>query len=166
MRKMQSWILKKHYGLLIAKYGDFRILKTILLTVKGNPTPQPRHQVARRTGRAYIPSEHNIHSWKEKIRLALDSCPESGQPTEGLCQLTLKFYFPIPKYCRRSDGSANAQLRPTVRKDIDNLTKAVMDVLQGPHGYYVDDSQVYKLKAEKHWVQDTVGKCEIKLVIE
>lgn len=141
-------------------------MKTILLTVKGNPTPQPRHQVARRTGRAYIPSDHNIHDWKFAIREALRTCPNSGQPTSSLCQLTLKFYFPISPSCRKVDGSPNSQLRPTPRKDVDNLSKAVMDVLQGPHGYYVDDSQVRKLVATKEWTQDTVGKCEIKLVIE
>ncbi len=41
-----------------------------------------------------------------------------------------------------------------------------MDVLQGPHGYYHDDSQVWKLTATKEWTEDTVGKCEIKLVVE
>ncbi len=141
-------------------------MKTILLTVKGNPTPQPRHQVARRSGRAYIPSDHNIHDWKFAIREALRLCPDAGQPTENLCKLSLKFHFPISRSCRRVDGSPNAQLRPTVRKDIDNLCKAVMYAMQGQHGLYWDDSQVYKLTASKHWTQDTVGKCEIKLVIE
>ena len=141
-------------------------MKTILLIVKGQPTPQPRHQIQRSSGRAYIPSEHNIHSWKEKIRLALDSCPDAGKPTDALCQLTLSFFFPIPKTCRKVDGSPNYRLQPTVRKDIDNLSKAVMDTLQGVHGLYTDDSQVVKLIATKQWTEDTVGKCVIKLVHE
>ena len=141
-------------------------MKTILLIVKGNPTPQPRHQVARRTGRAYIPADHNIHDWKFAIREALRLCPDAGHPTESLCQLTLSFFFSIPKTCRKKDGSPNYRLTPTPRKDIDNLSKAVMDVLQGPNGYYVDDAQVVKLIASKQWTEDTVGKCVIKLVHE
>lgn len=91
-------------------------------------------------------------------------CPNAGQPTESLCQLTLSFFLPIPKTCRKKDGSPNYRLQPTPRKDIDNLSKAVMDVLSGPNGYYVDDSQVVKLIATKEWTEELVGKCVIKLV--
>ena len=41
-----------------------------------------------------------------------------------------------------------------------------MDVLSGPNGYYVDDSQVVKLIATKEWTEELVGKCVIKLVHE
>ena len=136
-------------------------MKTIILAVKGDPTPQPRHQVTR-TGRAYIPAEHKIHNWKDLIRAA--ACGQSEDPpSEDLCEVDLKFFMPIPKSRRKVDGTPKARLAPTCRADIDNLSKAVLDCLQGEDCIMQDDRQVVKLTASKAWTQDEVGRCEIKV---
>ncbi len=136
-------------------------MKTILLTVRGNPSPQPRHQVTR-TGRTYIPAQHRIHHWKDLVREAACGQAEDG-PSEDLCEVSLKFHIPIAKTCRKADGSGNARLRPTCVYDIDNLAKAVLDCLQGEDCIMVDDRQVVKLTASKAWTQDEEGRCEIKV---
>lgn len=136
-------------------------MKTILLTVKGDPSPQPRHQVTR-TGRAYIPAEHRIWRWKDLIREAACGHSPDG-PSEDLCEVHLKFFMAIPKSRRKADGTPKARLAPTCRADIDNLAKAVLDCLQGEDCVMVDDRQVVKLTASKEWTQDEVGRCEIKV---
>ena len=136
-------------------------MKTIILAVKGDPYPQPRHQVTR-TGRAYIPAEHRIHRWKDIVRAA--ACGQSDEPpSDGLCEVELKFFMAIPKSRRRADGSAMPRLAATCRADIDNLAKAVLDCLQGEDCIMADDRQVVKLTASKAWTQDEVGRCEIKV---
>jgi Holliday junction resolvase RusA-like endonuclease len=134
-------------------------LKTILLMVKGHPRPQPRHQVTR-TGRAFIPAKHWIHKWKDQIREA--TCGNMV-PSDELCEVTLKFHIPIPKTRRKADGSATSKLTPTCRYDIDNLSKAVLDCLQGEDCVLVDDRQVVKLIASKAWTECETGGCEIKV---
>ena len=137
-------------------------MKTILLTVRGLVTPQPRHQVARHSGRAYIPTKHKIHTWKTALRDAV--CDQSADgPSEDLCEVSLKFYIPISKTCRKMDGSANSRCQPTSRYDIDNLSKAVLDCLQGEDCLLVDDKQVVKLTASKSWTEDEEGRCEIRI---
>ena len=134
-------------------------MKTILMTVKGHPRPQPRHQVSR-TGRAYIPAEHWIHDWKRQIREA--TCGNTI-PSGDLCEVTLKFHIPIPKTRRKVDGSPTSKLTPTCRYDIDNLSKAVLDCLQGEDCILIDDRQVVKLTASKAWTEDETGGGEIKV---
>ena len=137
-------------------------MKAILMTVKGNPSPQPRHQVTRQ-GRSYIPSEHRVHKWKDLVRSAACGVSKDG-PSEDLCEVTLKFHIPIAKTNRKADGTGNSKLKPTSVYDIDNLAKAVLDCLQGDGCIMVDDRQVVKLTASKAWTTDEVGRCEIKVV--
>ena len=47
----------------------------------------------------------------------------------------------------------------SVRPDIDNYCKLLLDILQGKDRYFVDDSQVVKLQAEK--VYGMKGKTEV-----
>ena len=61
------------------------------------------------------------------------------------------------------DGSANSRCQPTSRYDIDNLSKAVLDCLQGEDCLLVDDKQVVKLTASKAWTEDEEGRCEIRI---
>ena len=84
-------------------------------------------------------------------------------PSEDLCEVDLKFHIPIPKTRRKVDGSALSRLSPTVRYDIDNLAKAVLDCLQGEDCILVDDRQVVKLTASKAWTECTVGGVDIKV---
>ena len=136
-------------------------MKTICLAGRGDPSPQPRHQVSR-TGRAYIPSEHRIHVWKNLIRA--EACGHSDEPpSEDLCEVDLKFFMSIPKSRRKADGTPKARLAPTCRADIDNLAKAVLDCLQGDDCIMQDDRQVVKLTASKAWTKDEVGRVEIKV---
>lgn len=129
------------------------------MTVKGHPRPQPRHQVSR-TGRAFIPAKHWIHTWKDLVKEV--TCGNMI-PSENLCEVDLKFHIPIPKTRRKVDGSPTSKLTSTCRYDIDNLAKAVLDCLQGEDCILVDDRQVVKLTASKAWTEDEVGGCEIKV---
>ena len=46
------------------------------------------------------------------------------------------------------------RLPHTKKPDIDNLIKFVLDALQGQNGYFLDDSQVIRVYAEKIYTDD------------
>ena len=46
------------------------------------------------------------------------------------------------------------KLPHTKKPDIDNLIKFVLDALQGQNGFFLDDSQVIRLYAEKIYTDD------------
>ena len=52
----------------------------------------------------------------------------------------------------------------TKKPDIDNMIKFVLDALQGQNGYFLDDSQVIRIFAEKIYSQDP--RTEIMIVEE
>ena len=56
------------------------------------------------------------------------------------------------------------KLPHTKKPDIDNMIKFVLDALQGQNGYYLDDSQIIRIYAEKIYCEDP--RTEIMIVEE
>ena len=63
--------------------------------------------------------------------------------------LTIKAYYEIPKSFSKSKKlqAIQGQLRPSVKPDIDNVCKSVLDALNGVA--YYDDKQVISIVCEK-----------------
>lgn len=72
----------------------------------------------------------------------------------GALELVITAFFPIPKSKskKQQEAMSSGQVRPTVKIDVDNLAKIVMDGLQGIA--FDDDKQIVSLKADK-WYSDT-----------
>ena len=130
----------------------------INFTITGKPKPQQRHRVAR-NNRMYDPSYKDkkqvwlqIAKWKPKM------------PIVGDIMLKVIFTIPYPKKFYRT-GKFKHLLKDnipeyvSVRPDIDNYCKLLLDILQGKDRYFVDDSQVVKLQAEK--IYGRKGKTEV-----
>ena len=130
----------------------------INFTITGKPKPQQRHRVARNS-RMYDPSYKD----KKQIWLQIDKW-KPKMPIVGDIMLKVIFTIPYPKKFYRT-GKYKHLLKDnipeyvSVRPDIDNYCKLLLDILQGKDRYFVDDSQVVKLQAEK--VYGTKGKTEV-----
>ena len=77
--------------------------------------------------------------------------------------MEIDIYFSIPKSyskCKRSAAECNI-IRPTKKPDIDNVTKSVLDALNGVA--YKDDTQVAEVSVRKWW---TAGSDRIDVRIE
>ncbi|MCF8012478.1 MAG: RusA family crossover junction endodeoxyribonuclease [Clostridiales bacterium] len=106
------------------------------------PIPQPRHRIS--GNRRYIPKNHPIHEYKQMLKFAWAISGEEKR--DGAIHADIVFYLLKPKSTKRT--------QPTVRPDIDNYVKAVLDVLNGLA--YDDDSQIVSLHAQKRYGEPRV----------
>ena len=108
-------------------------------------TPQPklRPRLNKCTGFVHTPQK-TINAAQELQAYAIRQLPKGWKPSPHPAVVMLSFYFERPK-------SASVKKRPkhTVKPDIDNLIKMVMDSLNKI--VWVDDTQVYSISAQKHY---------------
>ena len=127
----------------------------ITFTVQGEPVPQPRPRVSTRGGfaRAYVPSTHPVHAYRQKI--AAEATKAGLEPQSEPVEVIVEAVFVRPKSHMTKKG-----VKPTApklpRPDVDNIAKAILDSLQDVMG---DDTNVRRLTIEKkygHSPQTTV----------
>ena len=115
-------------------------------TIKGRPKALKRHRVSR-NGRMYDPS------FKDKKNILLQIAKfKPKRPLAGDIYLKLIFYMPRPKHHFRTGKfkhllKDNVPINHSFKPDLSNLQKLYEDILQPD--FYVDDSQICKLQAEK-----------------
>lgn len=82
-------------------------------------------------------------------------------PLEGALDLEVNIYRDIPKSTTKKNRELMRReiMRPTVKGDIDNYTKALLDSMNGI--IYGDDSQVVRLVANKFYSNNP--RSEIKI---
>lgn len=130
-------------------------LRVITFVVHGEPVPQPRPRVSTRGGfaRAYVPSTHPVHAYRQKI--AAEATKAGLEPQSDPVEVIVEAVFVRPKSHMTKNG-----VKPTApklpRPDVDNIAKAILDSLQDVMG---DDTNVRRLTIEKkygHSPQTTV----------
>mgnify|MGYP003135350383 CR=1 FL=1 len=130
----------------------------IKFTIIGKPVALKRHRPSARGG-YYDPSSKD----KKQIWLQIAKY-KPKQPFVGDVMMKVIFTIPYPKKFYRT-GKYKHLLKDSVpeyvsvRPDIDNYLKLLFDLLQGTDRYFVDDSQVVRLQAEK--VYGRKGKTEV-----
>ena len=122
----------------------------IKITIPGTPKAQKRHRPSARGGYYDPSSTDKKQTWLQiaKYRPKL--------PLTGSIELKLIFYMPRPKSHYRT-GKYSHLLKEkckdivyhTFKSDVDNFCKFYMDLMNS--GFYVDDSQVCVLQAEKKY---------------
>lgn len=86
----------------------------------------------------------------------------AGKPIEYIpLKMDLRFYRMIPKSVsnKRRKLKENGEIRPVVKPDVDNYSKAILDALNGI--LYKDDSQIVELNVSKYYSDDTRVELEI-----
>jgi Holliday junction resolvase RusA-like endonuclease len=127
-------------------------LKEIELTIPGPPRGKgrPRFRRAGKYVQTYSPDQ--TVSYENLIKLLW--IEKQHEKLSGALELVITAFFPIPKSKskKQQEAMSSGQVRPTVKIDVDNLAKIVMDGLQGIA--FDDDKQIVSLKADK-WYSDT-----------
>ena len=109
-------------------------------------------------GHAYTPSKTREY---EQI-VQLYARRQIKRPLTGAVKLSIQFYLPIPKSWSepKKRAAMEGKIVPMVKPDIDNLTKAIMDALNGGIGYN-DDKQVVELTTAK-WYGEPRTEIELE----
>lgn len=132
----------------------------------GEPKGQPRPRAVSINGtiRMYTPSI--VKGWRTSIKVAAINAGVIPQkPIAGPISVNLGFVFERPKSHFRS-GKYSHELKPGAiqahikKPDVDNLSKAVLDVLTELK-FWQDDSQVTSLLSSKNF-GDNKG-CQISI---
>ena len=133
----------------------------VTTTIHGQPVPQPRPRVSTRGGfgRAYVPSRHPVHAWREAIRRGY-----RGPRFRNGVSVRLQFVFQRPPshFKRAGELTAAGARQQHPKPDVDNLAKSVLDALNGVA--WVDDSQVEELLVTKVWGEGS--RCVIEVASE
>ncbi len=131
----------------------------IQFEVPGEPVAKARPRFARvgKFVKTYTPKE-TLNFEKCVAWYALKN---GAKPLDGAVEMTIKFYFGLPKSKHRKRNLVEQQPKLT-KPDLDNCIKSVKDSLNKIA--YADDSQVWKITAEKYYcAQGDVPRTEITL---
>ncbi len=130
------------------------------LTIDGTPVAKGRPRFGRYG--AYTPEK--TQEYEEYIKACWIAkfgciCP-SGEPLK----VDIVFYMQIPKRANKKQRTEmiEGRIRHMKKPDTDNLIKAVLDALNGIA--YKDDSQIYKITAEKKYSENARTEISIKEV--
>jgi len=115
----------------------------IRFTVYGAPVPKARARTVRLPNggvKSYTPK--STRTWEELVRYqALEHRPP--RLLDDALELRAVFYLLRPK------GAPKRRRWPSVRPDLDNLEKAVLDALQGI--IFTDDARIVRKVVEKRY---------------
>lgn len=138
----------------------------------GEPKGQPRARACIRGKRAGVYDPGTADAWKHAVadawrsQVAREDAPHVA-PFETAVQLKLTFYLRRPKGHYRANGEVkpSAPRHHTGKPDIDNLAKAVMDVLTRL-GAWTDDALVCNLHVVRRWADGTLPGCRVAIAEE
>lgn len=112
--------------------------------VHGIPKPKARARTVRnkKTGTVHSFTPDTTASWEQSVLIqALEHKPD--HPWDEPIGIGLQFQLPRPKSLTRK------KQWPSVRPDIDNYAKSVLDALNGL--YYSDDSRICEMVLRKRY---------------
>lgn len=115
----------------------------MILTLYGKPQPKERPRVY--NGHGITPTRTKNY----EARLAEAWRAKYPEPTAEAVSVGVTFYLPTPTSWskKKKELAERCVIRPTVRPDIDNLVKIILDGLNGVA--FLDDKQVVELYAQK-----------------
>lgn len=133
-------------------------MSEITFTVSGTPKPQPRPRAYRRGASARVYNPDTADGWKMLVGIEAEKhAPE--EPLSGPLSVSICFDMPRPKShygTGRNAGKIKVSAPEnwhTQRPDVDNLAKAVLDVMTEA-GIWYDDDQISELSLTKEWERE------------
>ena len=127
-------------------------------TIPGKPQGKARPRFNTYTGRTYTPSKTGAY---EKF-IALCYRQAGGKLLDGAIRIDIKAYYPIAKSHTKKNKAAteSGEIKATIKLDIDNVAKAVLDGLNGIA--FDDDKQVVRLEVSKRYDHEARVEVEVK----
>lgn len=130
------------------------------ITIPGEPQSKgrPRFYNNGRFVKAYTPDE--TVKYENLVKLAWmqradEPFSDPIRKLEGAIKAEIRAFFPIPKSAskKKHQQMVDGKIRPiTVKKDADNICKAILDALNGIA--YDDDRQIVELLAYKFYSEN------------
>ena len=136
-------------------------MKTLTITIPGQPVGKGRPRFSRATGRTYTPA--NTARYENLVALFFREAYPDWEPVEGEVEMTMRAYFEIPKswpHYKKQKAIMN-RIRPTKKPDTDNISK-IKDALNGIA--YKDDAQVVTDIVHKYY--STKPRLEVTIFIK
>lgn len=99
-------------------------------TVLGEPKGKGRPRFTK-TGRTYTPND--TMNYEGAVWNAFRAKYEEAEQIGGAFSIVIRAYFGIPKSAskKKREMMLTEKIRPTKKPDIDNITKIIMDALNG-----------------------------------
>lgn len=124
----------------------------IKFTVLGDPQGKDRPRAARRGSAVAIYTPRRTEEYERQIAQEYRAAARKYKfPDNAKLGMALEIYQSIPKHTSqvRRRLMLRGDIRPTKKPDIDNVTKVVMDALNGLA--YTDDKFIVSCSAEKFY---------------
>ena len=121
----------------------------VSIVVPGKPVPKARFRMTK-SGHTYTDKATLQQEKAVKIlgKAAMKAAMKGGSPiTADGVEMDIAFVFEMPKSWSLKKRAEKLGTPHGVRPDLDNLVKMICDVMN--KGFYVDDSQICMLQAEK-----------------
>ena len=131
---------------------------SISFTVPGRPVGKGRPRFS--NGRAY--TDQQTKEYEEEVAWRFMTAKRSKmlaqtfweRVKEAPVAITITAFYPVPKSDSKKKRTEKLEnyIRPTIKPDVDNVVKAILDGLNGLA--YKDDKQVFQLVAMKRYAAD------------
>jgi Holliday junction resolvase RusA-like endonuclease len=121
-------------------------VEELYFTVTGVPVPQGSHAVSR-AGFVYE-SNKKLAPWRKAVAAAAVEALGDRSGFDEAVYVLLDFWLPRPRTVKR--------VLPTVKPDVDKLTRAVLDALTAAH-VWTDDALVLTVHAQKRYADEFPG---------
>lgn len=121
----------------------------VQLVINEIPKPQPRPRITVRGKYAHAYEPKSITEYKRLVANKYRSEYKQQLPLTGALSVDVRFYRPIQKSISKIERQRRllGESLPTVKPDIDNYIKAILDALNGIA--FHDDKQIVVLYARK-----------------
>lgn len=112
-----------------------------------------------KSGRHYTPAK--TANFEAMIKAQAKIMMGFKKPTDEPVNLIVAFYFPVFKSWSKAKKNAAINGEVTQKPDVSNLIKSVEDALNGV--VYVDDCQIVRIVAVKHFVE--IGHEGVEIIV-
>lgn len=119
----------------------------MILTIEGKVQAKQRPRLGRYS--RYTPEQtKNYENW---VKLSFINQYPDFKPYENALKVIISVFFEIPKSAskKKREQMLIGKIRPTIRPDLDNIAKSILDALNGLA--YIDDKQIVDLIVEKYY---------------
>lgn len=123
----------------------------VTVTLAGHPQGKGRARAFVKGGRVGHYTPEKTRTYEGMVRTAAMAEMVGRQPIEGPVEFHMRAVFRVPASwsLRKQSQALVGDIKPAKKPDLDNVTKAVTDALNGV--VFVDDSQIVRMTLEKRY---------------
>jgi Holliday junction resolvase RusA-like endonuclease len=124
-------------------------MSAITFTVPGAPVGKGRPRVGKVGGFARLYTPEKTVNYESLVKMAAHEAMGGRDLVLGAVAVRLDVCCPVPASWsgKKQERAIRDEIRPTTKPDIDNVTKAIFDAMNGV--VWKDDSQVVSATVEK-----------------